>query len=402
MKGDSVPIYARITVDGKRAEISLKRQIKVTYWDTKSKRTSSRLPEGKALNQYLDQVYAKLLECHKQLSSGFDHVSAKGIKARFLGQDERHKSLLELITYHNKNMTGTLKPGTLKNYFTTENYIKRFLIKKKKVNDIYLKQLSYSFIIEFEQFLRKGQSINKSQPLKNNGIMKHLERLKKLMNLATELEWIDKNPFFRFKLKFNKHEKEFLSKRELELLERTNIQDKGHQIVRDIFVFSCYTGLSYIDVKMLRESNIVKGIDGNYWLYTQREKNGQSVKIPLLDNAWNILKKYSPHPEKSNGLLLPVYSNQKINAYLKGIAGAVGISKKLTFHSARHTFATTVTLSNGVPIETVSKLLGHCRLSTTQVYARVIEEKLSVDMKLLRQKLNESTKKGIGQKIRSL
>jgi hypothetical protein len=201
-KGDLAPIYARVTVDGKRAEISLQRQASVTYWDTKSKKTTSRTPEGNALNAYLDQVYAKLLECHK-LSSDFELVTSSRIKARFLGQDERHKTLLELITYHNENMAGTLKYGTLKNYFTAENYVKRFLQEKKKLHDIYLKQLSYSFIIDFEQFLRKGQSINKSQPLRNNGVMKHLERLKKLMNLATELEWTDKNPFLGFKLKFN-------------------------------------------------------------------------------------------------------------------------------------------------------------------------------------------------------
>ncbi len=386
-KDNLAPIYARVTVNGKRSEISLKRQTSVTYWDTKSKKTTSRTPEGKALNSYLDQVHAKLLECHKQLSSGFELVTSKGIKARFLGQDKSHKTLLELIAYHNENMVGTLKFGTLKNYFTTENYIKRFLFKKKKVNDIYLKQLTYSFIIDFEQFLRKGPSINRSKPLKNNGIMKHLERLKKLMNLATELEWLDKNPFTRFKLKFNKHEKAFLSKDELEILENAKLREKGHQIVKDMFIFACYTGLSYIDVRMLAEDNISRGIDGDYWIFKQREKNEQFIKIPLLDSAWEILKKYAYHSKKNNGLLLPVYSNQKVNMYLKKITDSLNINKKVTFHSARHTFATTVTLSNGVPIETVSKLLGHTKLSTTQVYARVLEEKVSIDIQDLKNKL---------------
>ncbi|WP_298504570.1 site-specific integrase [uncultured Maribacter sp.] len=386
-KQDFAPIYARVTVDGKRAEISLKRQTSVTYWDTNSKKTTSRTPEGKSLNNYIDQVQAKLLECYKQLSSDFELVTANGIKARFLGQDERHKTLLQLITYHNENMVGTLKFGTLKNYYTTENYIKLFLVKKKKLNDIYLKQLSHSFIIDFDQFLRKGPSLNNSQPLKNNGIMKHLERLKKLMNLAVELEWMDKNPFTRFKLKFNKREKAFLSKYELEALENTELKEKGYEIVKDVFIFACYTGLSYIDVKMLVEDNITKGIDGNYWIFTRREKNEQLVKIPLLDNAWKILKKYACHSENNNGLLLPVYSNQKVNTYLKKIADSLNIKKKLTFHSARHTFATTVTLSNGVPIETVSKLLGHTKLSTTQVYARVLEQKVSTDIQDLKNKL---------------
>ena len=364
--GDSAPIYARVTVDGKRAEISLQRQTSVTYWDTKAKKTTSRTPEGKALNTYLDQVYAKLLQCHKQLSAEFELVTAKSIKARFVGHDERHKTLLELVAYHNQNMKGVLKPGTLKNYYTTENYIRRFLVREKKTNDIYLKHLKYSFIIDFEQYLRKGPSLQNSNPLNNNGVMKHLERLRKLMNLAMDLEWLEKNPFTRYKLKFKRYKKEFLSQ--------------------------------YTDVRLLDKSNIVVGIDGERWIFTQREKNEQPVKIPLLEVAKQILEKYEDHPHLNQGKLLPVYSNQKTNAYLKEITALLGISKNLTFHSARHTFATTVTLSNGVPIETVSKMLGHTKISTTQVYARVLEEKISSDMSGLRRALsfsNNTRERGI-------
>jgi len=396
--GDSAPIYARVTVDGKRAEISLQRQTSVTLWDTKAKKTTSRTPEGKALNTYLDQVYAKLLQCHKQLSAEFELVTAKSIKARFVGHDERHKTLLELVAYHNQNMKGVLKPGTLKNYYTTENYIRRFLVKKKKTNDIYLKHLKYSFIIDFEQYLRKGPSLQNSNPLNNNGVMKHLERLRKLMNLAMDLEWLEKNPFTRYKLKFKRYKKEFLSQEELRLFQEADIKDKGYGIVRDIFVFSCYTGLSYTDVRLLDESNIVIGIDGDRWIFTQREKNEQPVKIPLLEVAKQILEKYEDHPRLNQGRLLPVYSNQKTNAYLKEITASLGISKNLTFHSARHTFATTVTLSNGVPIETVSKMLGHTKITTTQVYARVLEEKISADMNGLRRALsisNNTTERSI-------
>lgn len=386
-KGELAPIYARVTVDGKRAEISLKRQTKVTYWDTKSKKTTSRTPEGKELNAYLDQVKSKLLLCYKQLTSDFELVTANSIKARFVGQDEKYKTLMDLVAYHNENMAGVLRQGTLKNYYTTKNYLKRFLVNKKKTTDIYLKHLKYSFIIDFEQYLRKGPSLQNANPLNNNGIMKHLERLRKLMNFAMDLEWLDKNPFARYKLKFNKHKKEFLSKEELEIFKEATILDRGHQNVLDVFLFACYTGLSYTDVRNLNEDNITRGIDGNYWIFTQREKNEQPVKIPLLDEAWNILKKYGTYSEKNNGQLLPVYSNQKVNTYLKEIAGSLNIYKNLTFHSARHTFATTVMLSNGVPIETVSKLLGHTKISTTQVYARVLEEKISSDIKNLKNKL---------------
>ena len=385
------PIYARITVDGKRAEISLKRSVSVTYWDTRAKRANWRTPEGKALNVYLDQVYSNLLACHKQLLGESKYITAQAIKARYLGEDEQHKTLLQLVSYHNKTMVSILKPGTLKNYFTTERYLKRYLKNKLKTNDIYLRQLSYKFIIDFEQFLRNDKSINSSQPLRNNGVMKHLERLKKMTNLALRLEWIERDPFLKFSLKFKKYERTFLSQTELEALESARFSKEIHEKTRNIFVFACYTGLSYIDVKLLSENHIVRGIDGDYWIFSKREKNDEILKIPLLDKALDILKKYDQEFKREEKLL-PVFSNQKINEYLKEIATELKIRKKLSFHAARHTFATTVTLSNGVPIETVSKLLGHSKLSTTQIYAKVLEQKLSGDMKSLRIRLNELNK----------
>ncbi|WP_242205855.1 site-specific integrase [Aestuariivivens insulae] len=397
-KNGMAPVYARITVNGKRAEISLKRYQSVSSWDSKTKRPRPRTPNAPALNAYLDQVYSELLACHKQLLSEFKLITSQAIKARYLGEDEQEKTLMELVDYHNTTMKTVLKSGTLKNYYTTERYLKRFLKAKIKSTDKYLKQLSYSFIIDFEQYLRKGPSINKGQPLNNNGVMKHLERLKKLMNLALQLEWIEKDPFVRFKLKFTKHQRDYLSESELQIFEQGELKAEYHKNTRDVFVFSCYTGLSYTDVKSLTDNNIVRGIDGYYWIFTQREKTEQPIKIPLLDKALDIIKKYDNNAH-GNAKLLPVFSNQKTNIYLKEITAIFEINKNITFHSARHTFATTVTLSNGVPIETVSKLLGHSKLSTTQVYARVIEEKVSVDMKSLRKILSYNINKSVGKTI---
>ncbi len=379
-KEGQAPIYARVTVDGKRSEISLKRWHSVTLWDARANRSKARGIEAKQLNHYLDEVYSRLLACHSELSKEQKLITAKAIKARYLGEDDTRKTLLDIIRYHNDTMTSVLKQGTLKNYKTTEKYLKEFLNKKLKTTDIPLQQISYSFVVDFEQYL-KTASKSKLQSLNNNGIMKHLERLKKLLNLAVKLEWTTKNPFANFKMKFTKYDRAFLTKEELQHLEDYHFKNKTYQIARDVFVFSCYTGLSYIDVKNLTENHMVKGIDGREWIYSKREKSQQAIKIPVLAKAQYILSKYETNPKTKQ--VLPVYSNQKLNQYLKEIAAICKIDKHLSFHVARHTFATTVTLSNGVPIETVSKLLGHSKLSTTQIYARVVERKLSEDMEVL-------------------
>lgn len=380
-------IYARVTVDGKRSEISLKRSISVNQWDASKGRARGTAPKSRILNQYLDQVYNKFLECHKQLSSENKVISAQSIKARFYGKDDHQKTLLELMSYHNSHMNNVLKPGTLKNYYTTETYLKEFLNKKMSCNDIRLKQINYRFVTDFEQFLRSYSTKVSRKTCGNNGTMKHLERFKKMLNLAIKLEWLLKNPFDNFKFRFEKNERQYLTKRELQILETTEFNRSSLQKVKDIFVFSCYTGLSYVDIKELTIHQLVKGIDGSNWIYTTREKTNETVKVPLLHQAEILLNKYRNHIT-SDDYLFPVCSNQKINKYLKEIMLQLKIKKTITFHSARHTFATTVTLSNGVPIETVSKLLGHTKLSTTQIYARVLENKLSEDMQALKNKLS--------------
>ena len=220
--------------------------------------------------------------------------------------------------------------------------------------------------------------------------MKHLTRMKKLMNLAVKLEWLVRNPFINYKIRFIKTEREILNKSELIAIENASFNRSCLNITKDMFVFSCYTGLSYIDIKQLTQRHVVKGNDDKFWIKTKRAKTNIPVKIPILDKAHLILKKYGNHQNlSSNGEILPIYSNQKTNQYLKDIAENLQIKKNLTFHVARHTFATLITLSNGVPIETVAKLLGHIKLTTTQIYARVLDDKISKDMRMVQEILNE-------------
>ncbi|HLU85658.1 MAG TPA: site-specific integrase [Vicingaceae bacterium] len=390
---EKLSIYARITLNGKRAEISLKRIVQVNDWDANRARCRGNTSKIRFLNAYLDEVHSKLLDCHKQLFAEGKVISANSIKARFLGEDENHKTLRDIINYHNSNMIDVLKFGTMKNYYTTEKYLDKFLAEGLKVSDIHLKQLNHRFICDFEFFLRNSRNSKNELTLTNNGVMKHLERLKKMINLAYKLEWINKNPFQMFQLKFKKFDRQYLSERELELIENTFFTKEGLERVKDCFLFSCYTGLSYVDVKMLKTNHITRGIDNNYWIFTKREKTNETVKIPILPKALEILNKYKAFSQHTNGeKVLPLYSNQKINIYLKDIAKDCGIHKNLSFHVARHTFATTVMLSNGVPLETVSKLLGHTKLSTTQIYARVVETKISEDISTLLQRFQTKKK----------
>ena len=201
--------------------------------------------------------------------------------------------------------------------------------------------------------------------------------------------WLTKDPFANYKAKVKEVIREFLTEQEIQSLMEKEFVSERLELVRDIFVFSCFSGLAYIDVKQLSKDNIVLGIDGDKWINKNRQKTDTNSKIPLLPTAQYILDKYANHPVCVNeDKLLPIFSNQKMNAYLKEIATVCGINKELTFHIARHTFATTVTLSNGVPIETVSKMLGHTNLKTTQHYAKILDKKISEDMQVLKAKFN--------------
>lgn len=310
-----------------------------------------------------------------------------------MGEDKINYSLKNIFDYHNETMVHKLKPDTMGHYKTTQKYVFVFLFKNYKVSDTYLQNLDYEFIVGFESFLRSYQSRPSQGKISNNATMKHIQRLRKMVTLAYNLEWIDRDPFVKFKQKFERREREFLTKTELQRIEGLSSSIERLITVKDLFIFSCYTGMSYVDIMKLTEDNIFSGIDGNRWIMTERIKTKTPVKIPLLPMVESLIKKYKVHPRtKSIEGLMPYMSNQKLNSYLKEIADLCGIIKNLTFHMARHTFATTVTLSNGVPIETVSKILGHTKIVTVQIYARVVERKVGEDMqKLKKQFLNKKT-----------
>jgi integrase len=381
-------IYARLTVEGKRIEISLKKTICMNNWSSSKGMAKGSSSEIKSFNNFLNQVRVRLTEIFHELQIKNQEITAEKIKSLFLGEDQEEHTLCELIEYHNISQNGILQYGTLKNYYTTKRYVDKFLLSTFKAKDKKLSQLNYKFVIDFEYFLRHYKPLDHHQPIGNNGLMKHQQRLKKILSFGIRMDWLKQNPYDLYELKFKKTERGFLDAQELATIEKKNFKIERLQLIKDLFVFSCYTGLAYIDAINLKKSDLAKGVDGRLWIYTLREKTQVNVKVPLLPKAYEIIEKYKTNPRSVNrGYIFPLISNQKLNSYLKEIADVCGITKNITFHLARHTFATTVTLSNGVPIETVSSMLGHKSIITTQIYAKVVEHKVSQDMADLRNRL---------------
>jgi integrase len=312
----TAPVYARITVDSSRCEISVKKRVCVNNWNNGKGMAKGSNPEIARLNSYLEQIRSQLTNHYQDLVASKKLVNPEAIKDLFFGIDESSKTLKELIEYHNTHQDENLTWGTLKNYFTTSRYINVFLKKKLKRDDIYLYELNYKFLTDFEYFLRKNKPTDHHRPMGNNAVMKHIERLRKMTNMAIRMEWLDKNPFAAYKLHFKKVERDFLTQEELTAIENQNYSIERLQQVKDMFVFSCYTGLAYIDAMKLGSNNIRKGIDGINWIYTKRKKTSTPVRIPILHQAQELMDKYKNHPKSINkGTIFPIISNQKLNSY---------------------------------------------------------------------------------------
>ena len=300
------------------------------------------------------------------------------------GNNSMQKSILEMFEEHNNRMDRLVGKDysfrTLQRYKTSKKHLAAFISSSFKLKDYPVKDIDTKFINSFIYYLKTELSLS------HNSALKYLSYFKKIVRVAYANGWLEKDPFYNFKLKVQVIDREFLTKDEIIKIMEKEFTIPRMEQVRDVFLFSCYTGLAYVDVFKLTPDDIIKGIDGNKWIKTKRTKTKTLSSIPILPVAEKLIEKYEDL-ESPTGKLLPVYSNQKTNSYLKEIADSCGIKKNLTFHMARHTFATTVTLSNGVPIESVSKMLGHRSLKTTQHYAKILDEKLSEDMNQLKERI---------------
>ena len=313
-KQGKAPIYCRITVNGQRTEFSIKRSVELSLWQNGKVKGNSE--EARRVRSYLKQVEAKLFEHYRDLIADDKLLDADMIKNAYLGIRSEQRTLGELMDYHNTQLKGSLEWGTLKNYFTTQAYVKEFMESRMRKKDIFLSQLNYQFITELDMFLRSYEPKDHRKPMGNNTVMKHLERLRKIVNLAIRNEWLEKDPFQKFRLKFEKKDRGYLTQDELQRIEEKDFMIERLNQTRDIFIFSCYTGLSYAEVYDLEPSHIVTGLDGEKWIRGQRKKSKEWYSVPLLPKALAIIERYKDHIiAQANGKVLPVFTNQKTNAY---------------------------------------------------------------------------------------
>ncbi|MCF8386437.1 MAG: site-specific integrase, partial [Bacteroidales bacterium] len=325
------PIYVRITIANESANMAVGCKIHPDGWNISKGLAKIDAENADQINQDVELFRKRIYEIRRRMLERDQLLSAKNIIQSLKGEDDKKHSLINTFQTHNKLIEEQIGKGysadTHTHYEATLNHIMRFLKTTRLKEDIYLKEINGSFIRDFNHYLRT--KIN----LTNNTTMKHLVRLKKIIRFAIGNDWLAKDPFFGIKIRFEASDRHFLTKQELSVMEELELKNKKLCKVRDIFIFMCYTGMSYVDVKNLKPDMIRKGIDGNLWIIAKRIKSNSRYSIPLLPKAVEILRKYDHKDEEYS---LPVMSNQKMNEYIKEIAVKCGISKPISCHSGRH------------------------------------------------------------------
>ena len=383
-------IYLRVTIAGKRELINTGVSVLEAHWDHAKGRIKNHDDDAFTNNKLLAALHTRVTEIYTDSLKLNLPVSAKLIREKLRSPGEQSEYLMRLLDLHHayvKRRVGIeVSKATDTKYGTLKLKVLGYLKKQYKANDIALDQLNKGFAMGFELYLKADEGIG------HNTAIKYIQFLKRAINYGIGMEWLKHDPFKAFKCTLHQVVRDCLTQEEIDKIHAKEFTTARLEQVRDIFIFSCYTGLAYADVKKLKHDEIVKGIDGKLWIQTFRAKTSTRVPIPLLPQALVLIERYK-NTSVGKNQVFPVPTNQKVNAYLKEIADVCGITKKLTFHIARHSFATTVTLSNGVPIETVSKMLGHTNIKTTQIYSKAVDFKISGDMAMLGNKLNGGNSK---------
>ncbi|MDR2146320.1 MAG: site-specific integrase [Tannerella sp.] len=371
----TVPLYCRITVDGSEARFGMKCDANPKLWDVKTGKASGRTVEAGKINSLVDSTKAAIFRIYRELQERDNYVSAEKIKNVFLGVEQKSQTLLELFDCHNrerKKMIGiNICQVSYDRYLGVRELLAGFLRDRYNVQDIPVRDVSPQFIREFEAFLYTQK--NRAE----NTVVTILKKLRHVIGVGINREWITKNPFREHRLRMQEVPRGFLTQREINTLIDFQFGKKHLEITRDLFIFCVFTGLSYSDLKSLSYDHIQSSFEGKPWIRGNRCKTGIEYKIPLLNIPKMIIEKY--RGKMDGNTVLPVYPIQNYNRFLKQTAKECGIAMRMSSHLARHTFAT-LALTRGVSIESVSKMLGHGNIKTTQIYSKVTENKIGNEM----------------------
>lgn len=371
-------VMGRLTIGRSESVFSAKMLAPLSLWT--SGRAKGKSAEAVEINRRLDELRASAISIYREQSAVRERVTAEEVKCLLLGMVFGQKTLLGYfrshIEYFEKRIGVNRTAKSAHTYHCAREHVERFLSERLRLSDIPFSALDRSFIDKFDLYLRTERE------LAPNTIVLYMARLHTVVNKAIAAGIITADPFAGYEPPRPERKRRYLTREELQRLMTTPLPSQRIYLVRDLFLFSCYTGISYGDMCRLTAANLETSEDGTTWIKATREKTNVEFEIPLLDLPLHIIDKY--HDTTSDGKLLPIYGNSELNKGLKLLAATCGIDRKLTFHMARHTYATEITLSHGVPMETVSRMLGHSRVDTTQIYAHVTDRKVDEDTKQLR------------------
>ena len=378
------PVMAKLNI-GKYSEAAFSVKMRVPQSRWASGRASGKSVAAKEINNRLDEIRAMALSIYMEQSAVRDGVTADEVKGILLGMASEQETLLsyfrQFIGNFEKRVGINRAEGSLKAYRNAYNHIARFLQVRYKLSDIPFSALDRSFIDKYDLYLRTERN------LAPGTIINLAVRLKTVVGEAIADGIITASPFLGYEPVRPKAVQKYLTAEELHRIMTTPLHRQTLYHVRDMFLFSCYTGIPYGDMRLLTKENLSLAEDGTWWIKSARQKTKVEFEIPLLDLPLQILNKY--RDTAPDGKLLPMYCNSMLNLYLKEIARICNINRPLVFHAGRHTYATEITLSHGVPLETVSKMLGHSQIETTQIYAKVTDDKIDADTRVLNRKISE-------------
>ena len=382
-KSGLVPVMCRITVNGKISQFSCKLDVEEKLWNVQSGKMSGKSLTAQEANRMLDKIRVGVTKAYQEICDKDNYVTAEKVRNAFLGMGQNHKTLLAVFRQHNEDyekQVGKMKSvRSYWKYCTAYNHLEEFIKARYKMSDIALKELTPAFITDFELFLR----IEKHHC--TNTIWSYMMPLKRMVYLSINNGWLQRDPFYAYSISPEPTKRGFLTKEEIALLINGKFKKKSYELIRDLFIFCTFTGLTFIDMYNLTQSHLQTSFDGHLWIKTNRQKTGVESDIRLLDVPLRIIKKYEGMAEDDKLLPVPCYPNCKNG--IKVIAKKCGIEKNVTWHMSRHSFASEVCLLNGVPIETISRMLGHTDVKTTQIYAKVSNTAIRRDMANLAERL---------------